>query len=316
MSISDNRILIGVLIGWSILLGTYFSKFIELLSSNLISVNLISLIQIIGIIAMFFLSVLLTSYIVLKLKDENEGIAKKLTIGLSILYIAGFILAIIPTNNLTIFEYYTIIFFIISIISYLYLIGERYLFMNGDGIFKNFVFWAVIWSIMLGWYFFESMKFIAYGLSTSLIYSSPIIGFIFLILLASYFLSEIEDLDDEKLKRLSICITILYLIGDILATYVYLLIFIGTLVILLMLSVDIFLEIILIIIIILLIIVLIMIILNINILGILAAIIGFILNTNTLVGFLLMLTILVIQIIILLLTYNAYKEMPNEPPGF
>ena len=193
---------------------------------------------------------------------------------------------------------------------------EELLDMIIDEIPKNLVFWAVIWSIMLGWYFFKSIKFIAYVLSISLIYSSPIIVFIFLILLAPYFLSEIEDLDDEELKKLYIYITILYLIGDILAANVYLLIFIGTLVILFMLLVDIFLEIILIIIIILLIIVLIMIILNINILGILAAIIGFILNTNTLVGFLLMLTILVIQIIILLLTYNAYKEMPNEPPGF
>jgi hypothetical protein len=250
------------------------------------------------------------------MKDENEDVAKKLTIGLSILYIAGFILAIIPTNNPTIFEYYAIIFFIISIISYFCLRREGYLFMNGDGLFKNFVFWAVIWSIMLGWYFFKSIKFIACALSISLIYSLPIIVFIFPILLSSYFLSEIEDLDDEKLKRLSICITILYLIGDILAANVYLLIFIWIILILFMLSVEVFLEIILIIIIILLIIVLIMIILNINILGILIAIMEFILNTNTLVGFLLMLTILVIQIIILLLTYNAYEEIPNGPPGF
>jgi len=249
------------------------------------------------------------------MKDENEGIATKLTIGLSILYIAGFILAIIPTNNPAMFEYYVIISSIISILLYFYLRRKGYLFMN-DGLLENFVFWSVIWSIMLGWYFFKSIKFMSYVLSTSLIYSSLIIVFIFLILLASYFLSEIESLNDEKLKRLSIYITILYLIEDILAANVYLLIFIWALVILFMLLVDIFLEIILIIIILLLIIVLIMIILNINILGILAAIIGFILNTNTLVGFLLMLTILVIQIIILLLTYNAYKEMPNEPPGF
>jgi hypothetical protein len=251
------------------------------------------------------------------MKDENEDIAIKLTVGLSLLYIAGFMLSIISTNNLTMFEYYVIISFIISIILYFYLRREGYLFMNGDGLFKNFVFWAVIWSIMLGWYFFKSIKFIACVLSISLIYSLPIVVYIFLILLASYFLSEIEDLDDEKLKRLSICITILYLIGDILAANVYLLIFIWIILILFILSVEVFLEIILIIISILLIIMLIMIfILNINILGILIAIMGFILNTNTLVGFLLMLTILVIQTIILLLTYNAYEEIYNEPPGF
>ena len=318
MSINNNQILIVLLIGWSILLGTYFSKFIELLSSNLISVNLISLIQIIGIIAMFFLSVLLASYIVSKMKDENEDIAIKLTVGLSILYIAGFILAIISTNNLTMFEYYAIISSIILILLYSYLRREGYLFMNGGGLLKNFVFWSVIWSIMLGWYFFKSTKFIAYVLSISLIYSLSIIVFIFLILLTTYFLSEIENLDDEELKRLYIYITILYLIGGILAANVYLFMFIWVVVILFILLA--FLEVILVIIIILLIIILIIlimaVILNINIinilgniLGILVAIMGFILDTNALVGLLLMLTILVIQIIILLLTYNAYKEI-------
>ncbi|PVU71253.1 hypothetical protein DDW05_01605 [Candidatus Nanobsidianus stetteri] len=318
MSINSNQIFIVFLIGWSILLGTYFSKFIEFLSSNLMSENLTSLIQIMGIIAMFFLSVLLASYIVLKMKDENEGIALELTKGLSILYIAGFILAIIPINNLTMFEYYviisfiisiinnptileyyTIFFFIISIISYFFLRRRGYLFMNGDRLFKNFVFWAVIWSIMLGWYFFKSIKFIAYVLSTSLIYSSLIIGFIFLILLASYFLSEIEDLDDEKLKRLSIYITILYLIGDILAVKVDWLILIWIVifaVILFILSLleglgkaenDLFASLLLLAI--FLIIILIM--------GIIS---------NTLVGFLLMLTILIIQAVIIILIYNAY----------
>ena len=319
MSINNNQILIVFLIGWPILLGTYFSKFIELLSSYLMLENLISLIEIIVIIAIFFLSVLLASYIVPKLKDENEGIAKKLTIGLSILYMAGFILAIIPTNNLTMFEYYVIIsfiisiinnptifeyytiifFFIISIISYFGLRRRGYLFMNSNELLKNFVFWAVIWSIMLGWYFFESMKFIAYVLSTSLIYSSLIIGFIFLILLAAYFLSEIEDLDDEKLKRLSIYITILYLIGDILAVKVDWLISIWIVifaVILFILSLleglgkaenDLFALLLL-------------------LAGflIIILIIGIILNT--LVGSLLMLTILIIQAIIIILIYNAY----------
>ncbi|MFP3317295.1 MAG: hypothetical protein RXN79_02725 [Candidatus Nanopusillus sp.] len=144
MSINNDQILIVFLIGWSILLGTYFSKFIELLSSNLISVNLISLIQVIGIITMFFLSVLLASYIVSKIKDEDEDIAIKLTIGLSLLYIAGFILAIIPTNNPAMFEYYVIISFIISILLCFYLRRKGYLFMNGGGLLENFVFWSVI----------------------------------------------------------------------------------------------------------------------------------------------------------------------------
>jgi len=311
MSINENQILIVFLIFfWSILLGTYFSKFIELLSSNLISTNLISLIEIMGIITMFFLFILVTSYIVSKMKDENEDIVIKLIAGLSILYIAGFILAIIPTNNLTMFEYYVIISSIISIILYLYLIREGYLFMNGNGLLENFVFWSIIWSIMLGWYFFTSIEFIAYALSIPII-----VLIIFFILLASYFLSEIEDLDGEELKRLYVGITILYLIGDILAVQVGWLIFIW-IVFILLLSV-VFFEIILIIIMILLLIVLIMVaILNINILNILGAIMGVILNTNTLIGVLLMLTILVIQIIILLLTYNKYEEIRNEPPGF
>jgi len=253
-----------------------------------------------GIVALFFLSVLLASYILSKMKDENEGIATKLTIGLSILYIAGFILAIIPINNLTMFEYYTIIFFfIISIISYFGLRRRGYLFMNSNELLKNFVFWAVIWSIMLGGYFFESMKFIAYVLSISLIYPLLIIVFIFFILLASYFLSEIEDLDDEKLKRLSIYITILYLIGDILAVKVDWLILIWIVifaVILFILSLleglgkaenDLFALLLL-------------------LAGflIIILIIGIILNT--LVGSLLMLTILIIQAIIIILIYNAY----------
>ncbi|MFP3289697.1 MAG: hypothetical protein RXN31_00560 [Candidatus Nanopusillus acidilobi] len=313
MSINNNQILIVSLIGWSILLGTYFSKFIELLSSNLILANLTSLIQIIGIIAMFFLSVLLASYIVSKMKDENEGIAIKLTIGLSILsilYIVGFLLAII-SNNPTMFEYYIIILIIsiISIILYFYLREEGYLFMNSNESLKNFVFWSVIWSIMLGGYFFESIKFIAYVLSISLIYSSPIIVFIFLILLAPYFLSEIEDLDDEELKKLYIYITILYLIGDILAVKVDWLIFIWIgifAVILFILSLleglgkaenDLF-----------------ALLLLLAVFLIIILIMGIILNT--LVGFLLMLTILIIQAVIIILTYNTYEEIFNEPPGF
>jgi hypothetical protein len=307
MSINNDQILIVFLIGWSILLGTYFSKFIELLSSNLISVNLISLIQVIGIITMFFLSVLLASYIVSKIKDEDEDIAIKLTIGLSLLYIAGFILAIIPTNNPAMFEYYVIISSIISILLYFYLRRKGYLFMNGGGLLENFVFWSVIWSIMLGWYFFKSIKFIAYVLSTSLIYplsliySSPIIGFIFLILLVPYFLSEIEDLDNEKLKILYTCITILYLIGDILAVKVnwLIVIWIGILMfILFILSLlegsgkaknDLF-----------------ALLLLLAIFLIIILIMGII--SNTLVGMLLMLTILIIQatIIMLILIYNAY----------
>jgi len=302
MSINNDQILIVFLIGWSILLGTYFSKFIELLSSNLIS-----LIQVIGIITMFFLSVLLASYIVSKIKDEDEDIAIKLTIGLSLLYIAGFILAIIPTNNPAMFEYYVIISSIISILLYFYLRRKGYLFMNGGGLLENFVFWSVIWSIMLGWYFFKSIKFIAYVLSTSLIYplsliySSPIIGFIFLILLVPYFLSEIEDLDNEKLKILYTCITILYLIGDILAVKVnwLIVIWIGILMfILFILSLlegsgkaknDLF-----------------ALFLLLAIFLIIILIMGII--SNTLVGMLLMLTILIIQatIIMLILIYNAY----------
>jgi hypothetical protein len=304
MSINNNQILIVFLIGWSILLGTYFSKFIELLSSNLISENLTSLIQIIGIIAMFFLSVLLASYILPKMKDENEGITLKLIVGLSILsilYIIGFLLAIISTNNLTMFECYVIILVIsiISILLYFYLRGEGYLFMNSNELLKNFVFWAVIWSIMLGGYFFESMKFIAYVLSISLIYSLPIIVFIFLILLASYFLSEIEDLDDEKLKRLSIYIMILYLIGNILAVKVDWLIFIWIGIFAVILFILSLLEglgkaenelfVLLLLLAVFLIIILIM---------------GIILNT--LVGSLLMLTILIIQAVIIILIYNAY----------
>ncbi|MFP3317296.1 MAG: hypothetical protein RXN79_02730 [Candidatus Nanopusillus sp.] len=160
---------------------------------------------------------------------------------------------------------------------------------------------------MLGWYFFKSIKFIAYVLSTSLIYplsliySSPIIGFIFLILLVPYFLSEIEDLDNEKLKILYTCITILYLIGDILAVKVnwLIVIWIGILMfILFILSLlegsgkaknDLF-----------------ALLLLLAIFLIIILIMGII--SNTLVGMLLMLTILIIQatIIMLILIYNAY----------
>jgi len=98
-------------------------------------------------------------------------------------------------------------------------IGEL-LDMIIDKVPKNLVFWAVIWSIMLGWYFFESIEFIL----TSSFTMEIIISFILLILLISselYLLYKIKDLNDEKLKRLGIYITILYFVGDILAYYGY-----------------------------------------------------------------------------------------------
>jgi hypothetical protein len=152
---------------------------------------------------------------------------------------------------------------------------------------------------MLGWYFFESMKFIAYVLSTSLIYSLFIIVFISLILLASYFLSKIEDLDDEELKRLYIYITILYLIGDILTVKLDWLIFIWIVVfavILFILSLleglgkaenDLFALLLL-------------------LAGFLIIILIMGIVLNTLVGFLLILTILIIQAVIMILIYSSY----------
>jgi hypothetical protein len=102
---------------------------------------------------------------------------------------------------------------------------EELLDMIIDEILKNLVFWAVIWSIMLGWYFFESIEFII----TSSFTIEIIILFILIFSIFSvelYLLYKIKDLNDEKLKRLGIYITILYFVGDILAYYAYLIIWI------------------------------------------------------------------------------------------
>jgi len=89
-----------------------------------------------------------------------------------------------------------------------------------DKVPKNLVFWAIVWSLMLGFYFIESEEFIL--TSSFIVETIFFILLILLILLESYFLYKIKDLDDEELKRLEIYITILYLIGDILAYYAYL----------------------------------------------------------------------------------------------
>ena len=178
-------------------------------------------------------------------------------------------------------------------------IGEL-LDMIIDKVPKNLVFWAVIWSIMLGWYFFESIEFIL----TSSFTMEIIISFILLILLISsesYLLYKIKDLDDEELKRLEIYITILYFVGDILAYYSYMIIWMwfgifAIIVIILSLlegsdkAKNLFESLLL-----------------------LAFFLMIILIFGD-TGILLMLTILVIQIIILLLTYNVYEKIHNEPP--
>jgi len=89
-----------------------------------------------------------------------------------------------------------------------------------DKVPKNLVFWAIVWSLMLGFYFIESEEFIL--TSSFIVEIIFFILLILLILLESYFLYKIKDLDDEELKRLEIYITILYLVGDILAYYAYL----------------------------------------------------------------------------------------------
>jgi hypothetical protein len=118
-----------------------------------------------------------------------------------------------------------------------------------------------------------------------------------------YLLYKIKDLNDEKLKRLGIYITILYFVGDILAYYAYLIIWIwfgifAIIVIILSLlegldrAKNLFESL------------------------LLLAFFLMILLIFGDTGVLLMLTILVIQIIILLLTYNTYEEILNELPGF
>jgi hypothetical protein len=171
-----------------------------------------------------------------------------------------------------------------------------------DKIPKNLVFWVVIWFIMLGWYFFESIEFILTSSFTmEIIILSILIFSIFFVEL--YLLYKIKDLNDEELKRLGIYITILYFVGDILAYYAYLIIWIwfgifAIIVIILSLlegsdrAKNLFESL------------------------LLLAFFLIILLIFGDTGVLLMLTILIIQIIILLLTYNAYKEIPNEPPGF
>jgi len=169
-----------------------------------------------------------------------------------------------------------------------------------DKVPKNLVFWAIVWSIMLGWYFFESIEFII----TSSFTIEIIILFILIFSIFSvelYLLYKIKDLNDEKLKRLGIYITILYFVGDILAYYAYLIIWIwfgifAIIVIILSLlegsdrAKNLFESL------------------------FLLAIFLMILLIFGDTGVLLMLTILVIQIIILLLTYNVYEKIHNEPP--
>jgi len=93
-----------------------------------------------------------------------------------------------------------------------------------DKVPKNLVFWAIVWSLMLGFYFIESEEFIL--TSSFIVEIIFFILLILLILLESYFLYKIKDLDDEELKRLEIYITILYLVGDILAYYAYFIIWV------------------------------------------------------------------------------------------
>jgi hypothetical protein len=179
-------------------------------------------------------------------------------------------------------------------------IGEL-LDMIIDKVPKNLVFWAVIWSIMLGWYFFESIEFIL----TSSFTMEIVISFILLILLISsesYLLYKIKDLDDEELKRLEIYITILYFVGDILAYYAYLIIWIwfgifAIIVIILSLlegldrAKNLFESL------------------------LLLAFFLMILLISGDTGVLLMLTMLEIQSVVVVLTYNIYINEP-EPLGF
>jgi len=178
-------------------------------------------------------------------------------------------------------------------------IGEL-LDMIIDKVPKNLVFWAIVWSLMLGFYFIESIKFI---LASSFII--VIIFFVLLILLISsesYLLYKIKDLDDEELKRLGIYITILYFVGDILAYYAYMIIWVWFgifAVILIILSLlegldrakNLFESLLL-----------------------LAFFLMIILIFGD-IGVLLMLTMLEIQSLIVVLTYNIYINEP-EPPGF
>ena len=178
---------------------------------------------------------------------------------------------------------------------------EELLDMIIDKIPKNLVFWAVIWFIMLGWYFFESMEFILTSSFTMEIIILFILIFsIFFVEL--YLLYKIKDLNDEELKRLEIYITILYFVGDILAYYAYLIIWIwfgifAIIVIILSLlegldrAKNLFESLLL-----------------------LAFFLMIILIFGD-IGVLLMLTMLEIQSVIVVLTYNIYINEP-EPPGF
>jgi hypothetical protein len=166
---------------------------------------------------------------------------------------------------------------------------------------KNLVFWAVIWFIMLGWYFFESIEFILVSSFTMWI----IILFILLILSIFselYLLYKIKDLDDEELKRLGIYIVILYFVGDILAYYAYMIILIWfvifEIIVFILSSLEGFCR-------------------SKNLVWIPTIIISSIFLMIILltadIGLLLMLSILIIQIIILLLTYNEYEKIRNKP---
>jgi hypothetical protein len=170
-----------------------------------------------------------------------------------------------------------------------------------DKVPKNLVFWAIVWSLMLGFYFIESEEFIL--TSSFIVEIIFFILLILLILLESYFLYKIKDLDDEELKRLEIYITILYLVGDILAYYAYFIIWIwfgifAIIVIILLLlegsgkaKNDLF------------------------TLLLLLAIFLMILLIFGDTGVLLMLTMLEIQSVVVVLTYNIYINEP-EPLGF
>jgi hypothetical protein len=169
-----------------------------------------------------------------------------------------------------------------------------------DKVPKNLVFWAIVWSLMLGFYFIESEEFIL--TSSFIVEIIFFILLILLILLESYFLYKIKDLDDEELKRLEIYITILYLVGDILAYYAYFIIWIwfgifAIIVIILSLlegsdrAKNLFESLLL--------------------LAFFLMILLIFGNT----GVLLMLTMLEIQSVVVVLTYNIYINEP-EPLGF
>jgi len=169
-----------------------------------------------------------------------------------------------------------------------------------DKVPKNLVFWAIVWSLMLGFYFIESEEFIL--TSSFIVEIIFFILLILLILLESYFLYKIKDLDDEELKRLEIYITILYLVGDILAYYAYFIIWVwfgifAIIVIILSLlegsdrAKNLFESLLL--------------------LAIFLTILLIFGDT----GVLLMLTMLEIQSVVVVLTYNIYINEP-EPMGF